>query len=315
MVHDLRTEPRAGIHTLAADAQDAGASASAVSWAAIFAGAVGALAVTPIMIELGLGLGLSSVSAWDNFGASARTIGVAGGIWLIFVQWMSAGTGGYLAGRLRTRWTGLHTDEVFFRDTAHGFLAWAVATAVGVMLLAMAAGSALNAGGRALGAVASGATQLASGAIGGATASGSSSANAGTPGELSYFVDTLLRPGNPGNQSSGTVAASGSDQANRAEIGRILARDLAQGELSPDDRTYIAQVVASRAGMSQADAEKRVDDTIAQIKNAEATARQAAEQARKASATAAIATALSMVIGAFIACAAAALGGRLRDEF
>jgi len=315
MVHDLRTEPRAGIHALAADAQDAGASASAVSWAAIFAGAFGALAVTLIMIELGLGLGLSSVSAWDNFGASARTIGVAGGIWLIFVQWVSAGTGGYLAGRLRTRWTGLHTDEVFFRDTAHGFLAWAVATAVGVMLLAMAAGSALNAGGRALGAAASGATQLAAGAIGGATASGSSSANAGTPGELPYFVDTLLRPGNPGNQSSGTVAAGASDQANRAEIGRILARDLAQGQLSPDDRAYIAQVVASRAGMSQADAEKRVDDTIAQIKNAEATARQAAEQARKASATAAIATALSMVIGAFIACAAAALGGRLRDEF
>ena len=315
MVHDLRTEPRAGIHALAADAQDAGASASAVSWAAIFAGAFGALAVTLIMIELGLGLGLSSVSAWDNFGASARTIGVAGGIWLIFVQWVSAGTGGYLAGRLRTRWTGLHTDEVFFRDTAHGFLAWAVATAVGVMLLAMAAGSALNAGGRALGAAASGATQLAAGAIGGATASGSSSANAGTPGELPYFVDTLLRPGNPGNQSSGTVAGGGSDQANRAEIGRILARDLAQGQLSPDDRAYIAQVVASRAGMSQADAEKRVDDTIAQIKNAEATARQAAEQARKASATAAIATALSMVIGAFIACAAAALGGRLRDEF
>ena len=314
MVQDLRAQPRAGIHALAVDTRETDTTVSAVSWAAIIAGAFGALAVSLILFELGLGLGLSSVSAWNNFGASVTTIGVAGGIWLIFVQWVSAGIGGYLSGRLRTRWVGVHTDEVFFRDTAHGFLAWAVATAVGVALLATATGAALNAGGRALGAAAAGATQIASGAIAGASQNAPNSGNAAGSGDLSYFSDALLRPTNPGAQSSGS-ATGGDVQADRAEIGRILTRDLAQGELSPDDRTYIAQVVASRTGMSQVDAEKRVDDTVAQIKNAETTVRQAADQARKASATAAIATALSMTVGAFIACAAAALGGRLRDEY
>ncbi len=81
------------------------------------------------------------------------------------------------------------------------------------------------------------------------------------------------------------------------------------------DRTYLAQLVAARTGISQADAEKRVDDTMTRLKTAEAKARQAVDVARKATATFSIMIALSLAIGAFIASAAAALGGHERDAW
>jgi hypothetical protein len=324
MVQDIRSDQRGSVHSTYAveSASGSAGSASAVTWAAIFAGALGAVAASLILVELGIGLGLSSVSAWNGVGAAASTIGIAGGLWLIFVQWFASGVGGYLAGRLRTKWVGIHTDEAFFRDTAHGFLAWAVATVIGVFLLAVAASSALKAGGEVVGAAASGATQLAAGAAQGAAqgasqSAGSQSADAGGSSVLSYYTDRLLRPGNPSAGANGSTSganAAADNSGDRREIMLILTRDLAHGDLAPEDRTYIAQTIAARTGISQDDAEKRVDDAVAQVKNAETQARQAAETARKASASGAIITALAMVVGAFIASAAAALGGRLRDD-
>jgi hypothetical protein len=310
----------------AIDATDA----SAVSWAAIFAGALGAVAASVILIELGLGLGFASTSAWTNSGASLATLGVMGGVWLILAQWISAGIGGYLAGRLRTKWTAVHTDEVFFRDTAHGFLAWALGTVIGVLLIAAAGSAALNASGAA-----AGAGQGA--AIAGATSSGSGPASVIDDG---YYVDMLYRPaggstagnaaGNAATASSNATAGATTATPNtmtvapnavrgagddRAVARRILIRDLPNGSLTPDDRTYLAQSIAARNGISQAEAEQRVDQTVAQIKSAEDQARQAAEKARKAAAFGSIATALAMVVGAFIAAVSAALGGKLRDEY
>ena len=96
---------------------------SAVSWAAIVAGGLTAVTATLVLLMVGVGLGFSSVSPWAGQGASATTLAVGTVIWLIVVQWLSAGVGGYVAGRLRTTWTGVHRDEVFFRDTVHGLLA------------------------------------------------------------------------------------------------------------------------------------------------------------------------------------------------
>src|ERR1700748_259312 len=108
--------------------QFSGSGISAVSWAAIIGGGVGAVAITLLLVALGSGIGLSSVSPWSSANPNATTFTLLAAVWLIIVQWVSSATGGYLAGRLRTKWTGLHTDEVFFRDTAHGFLAWALAS-------------------------------------------------------------------------------------------------------------------------------------------------------------------------------------------
>lgn len=113
-------------------------SAAAVEWAAIFGGGIAAVGISIILFTLGAGLGLSSVSPWSFANPTPTEFAIGAGIWLIVTQWLSAGLGGYLAGRLRTKWVGIRTDEVFFRDTAHGFLAWALATLIIATLFALA---------------------------------------------------------------------------------------------------------------------------------------------------------------------------------
>jgi hypothetical protein len=268
-------------------------SISAISWPAIFGGAFAAAAFSLILLALGSGFGLASVSPWSNTGASATTFTVMTAIWLIVVQWASAGLGGYLTGRLRTKWVGVHTHEVFFRDTANGFLAWAVAAVIGAAVLASAVSSLLGGGTHV-------AATIASGAAAG-TSQGTVQVN-----PSAYLVDSLFRSDHPN--------ANAGDQEIRAETGRILVAGIKNGDVPAGDRTYLAQLVAARTGLSQADAEKRVDDVIAKAKAAETKARQVADAARKAGAYLSIFTAVSMLIGAFIAAAAAALGGQHRDE-
>ena len=276
-------------------------SSTAVSWGPIIAGAFAASTLTFILMLLGSGLGLTMISPWSGSGASITTFAVSTAIWLIIVQWLSSGVGGYLAGRLRTKWVGVHTDEVYFRDTAHGFLAWALATLLVVGVL----GSALSA---ALGSVSTVASGVAMGASAGASSnvSGASADNA-----TSYLVDSLFRPA---DASRLAAANPQNDAAAASQASRILIAGAAAGEVSADDKTYLSQLVAARTGLSEADAKTRVDAILAKVQDAKVKAKQAADTARKGSATFALLGALSLVIGAFIASAAAALGGRQRDD-
>ncbi|MFE0758542.1 hypothetical protein ACFW16_31575 [Inquilinus sp. NPDC058860] len=271
---------------------------SAVAWGAIFGGAAVAAAVSLALMILGAGFGLTIVSPWSNSGVSAGTFAVTTAVGLVVIQWIASGLGGYITGRLRIRWVGIHTDEVFFRDTAHGFLAWCVSTLLVAVLLASIAFGTASTGVQAGATVASGAAQ-------GATAAVSASA----PGDpTGYFVDQLFRPP-PGSQ------AAPADRADaRQEVTRIMVNGAATGTLPAADKSYLAQIVASRTGLSQADAEKRVNDVVAQIDAAAARVKQAADAARKAGLATAFATFLSLLIGAFIAAVSAALGGRLRDD-
>ena len=268
-------------------------STSAVAWPAVLGGALVAVAVTILLLALGSGIGLASISPWSGSNPAPTTFTVMTAIWLIVVQWLSSGLGGYLTGRMRTKWTEAHTHEVFFRDTANGLLTWAVASVVVVGLTVSAGTSALSGATRA-------ATSVASGAVSGAAQAAQGS------GQTGYLIDTLLRPTQPNANAPATEA--------RGEATRILATGLGGGTMAPADRTYLAQLVAARTGISQADAEKRVDDVVAKAKTVEDRAKQAADAARKAALSFAFFTFFSMLIGAFIACAAAALGGRERDE-
>ena len=108
---------------------------SAVSWGSIAAGAITAAAVSLALVALGVGLGLSAVSPWTDTGVSASTFKVTAGVYLVLVAVMSSAIGGYLSARLRTKWVGIHTNEAFFRDTAHGFVAWAFATIISATVL------------------------------------------------------------------------------------------------------------------------------------------------------------------------------------
>lgn len=273
---------------------DGNATASAVSWAAIIAGGVAAVALTLLLVALGTGIGLSSVSPWSAANPSATTFTLLAAVWLIIVQWLSSGLGGYLAGRLRTKWTALHTDEVFFRDTAHGFLTWALASVVIAAFATSSVSSAVSSAGRAI-----------SGVAGSAASTATQTAANQPSSSTDYFLDTLFRKDQPD--------ANASPQDARAEASRILTRSVANGSLDPNDRTYLAKLVAARTGISQQDAEKRIDDAVNQMKAAEEKAKAAADDARKASAKASFYLFFSMLIGAFIASAAGALGGRQRD--
>ena len=257
---------------------------SGVSWAAVIGGAFVTAALSLILLALGAGFGFSSVSPWSNVGASASTIGTAAIMWLILMQVISSSMGGYLAGRLRTKWASIHTDEVYFRDTAHGFLAWSVALVVTAAFLTSAA------------------TYMVGGAA--SAAGGAGIAAAGQVDERGlessdYFVDTLFR--------SESVKPDSNGASVHAEVGRIVANSLRQGNLSAADRSYLAQLVAARTGLSQTGAEKRVADVVAG-------AQQAAETARQAVAHALLWVFLALLMGAFCASLAATIGGRQRDH-
>jgi hypothetical protein len=293
---DTLTQTRAGI--LAPPES----SVSAVTWPAIFGGAFVAAATSVVLVALGSGFGLASVSPWRDAGASATSLAWMTAAWLIVVQWFSSGLGGYLAGRLRTKWTNTHTHEVFFRDTAHGFITWAVGTLLVAGFLASAVTSTIGSGVHAAATVGAGAVQGAAtqAAPGSSTQTGSALAT--------YDMDLLFR------SSSTTSGAPTTDARDaRAEAARILANGIATGDVPTTDRAYLAELVAARTGISTEEAQKRVDAAIAQAKAADVKARAAADEARKGAAETAIFTALSMLVGAFIACIAAALGGQRRD--
>ena len=161
-------------------------SQSAVSWAAIIGGALAAVAITLLLVALGSGIGLSSVSPWTALNPSATTFTLLAAVWLIIVQWLSSALGGYIAGRLRTKWAGLHTDEVFFRDTAHGFLAWALASVLVVAFATSSISSAVSSAGRAISNVA-----------GSAASTATQAAANQSSGSNGYFLDTLFRKDQP----------------------------------------------------------------------------------------------------------------------
>ncbi|MFZ3359540.1 MAG: hypothetical protein WCA56_10545 [Xanthobacteraceae bacterium] len=279
---------------------------SGISWSAVIAGAITAVAVSFIVIALGTGIGMELVSPYSySWSSSASAMTVIGALWLVFAQAVGFATGGYVAARLRRSPTPMHSDEVKFRDGANGLVVWAIGVVVTSVVLAGAVAKV----GSAVGSAAS-------------TAAVSVASETQAP-SLDYFTDELLRP-NPQNgagtaAAGGTAAATpatppaGGAQANsdRQQASRVLATALTPGGLSNDDRTYLAQIVAAQTGMSQDDAQHRVDNVVGQMKQ-KATA--AAETARKATAYLSFWTFMSLLFGAVCATLGGVLGGDLRDE-
>jgi hypothetical protein len=251
---------------------------SGVSWAAVLAGAAASLALTLVLLSFGTGMGFAVVSPWGGPRVSSTTFEIGTGLFFIVMAMISSALGGYLAGRLRSKWVGLHTDEIAFRDTAHGFLAWAVASVIGAVLLATPA------------------TFLTGGALSGAT---QGAANSAQNSPMNNYADMLLRSDNRTDQQPlGDT---------RGEVVRLLTNDFRQGnDVNSADHDYLVKVVASRTGLNQPDAEKRVNDVIAQAKDG-------LEKTRKAAMHTAIWLTLSLFVGALCAALAAWEGGGTRD--
>jgi hypothetical protein len=272
---------------------------AAVSWAAITAGAVAAAALALVLISFGAGLGLSAISPWSDSGILASSFKTGTGIYLVIVAVMSSAVGGYLAARLRTKWVGIHTHEAFFRDTAHGFLVWAFATLLSASALSSA--TAYLANGTAAG-------------LGGASSQATRSVN---PADI--YVDKLFRAGAPMRAAPAPPSPVDSSATNpiaptsinagqsREEVLRLWTTSFHDNQdFSATDKAYLVQVVAARTGLSQADAQKRVDDVITEAKTA-------ADDARKGAAKLSFWLTAAMLFGAFAASLAAVEGGSLRD--
>jgi hypothetical protein len=256
------------------------APASAVSWGAVLAGAAAAAALSLILLILGAGLGLSSVSPWSGLGVSATTFGVSAIVWLMVTQLAASGLGGYLAGRLRTRWADLQADEVYFRDTAHGLLAWSVASLVTAAVLTTTIGAVLGQDKR--------------------------NASATDPASLvhgravdGYYIDILFRP-QPALVPPAVLPRPD------GEVVRVMAKGLSEGALLDEDVRYLGQLVSQRTGLALPAAEQRVTDTFERAKTA-------AAKATKAAAHASLWMFISLLAGAFVASWLATYGGRRRD--
>ena len=269
-----------------------------VCWGAIIAGAVVACASTLLLFAFAVGGGLTAISPWDGEGLSATKISVAAGVGLVSMAVIASGLGGYITGRMRHAWEDVHEHERFFRDSGHGVVTWALATLISATVLAAAA------------------THIVAGATAGSipAAGAGAAAAASNPGD--QYVDVLLRPAPGGQQAqagAGTSTPQQQPQSNdannpRPELARLIAPALRRGgDVSGADRTYAAQVVANRTGLSQADAQQRVDQTVAEAKKA-------ADEARKAAAKAAMWLAASLLAGAFAAMLGAIEGGKLRNS-
>jgi len=266
---------------------------SAVDWGAIIAGGVLAVAISFILLTFGSAIGLSLTSPYEGEGRSLAFLGAASGLWVVWVQVSSFMAGAYLAGRLRRRLPDATPHEVEVRDGSHGLLVWALGVLVGAMLAASVAtgvaSTAASTVSTATQAVGSGVTQLAQ-----------------NTNPIQYWVDSLFRSNNPQAPENATDTA--------AEAGRILARSAAQGSISAEDKTYLGQLIASRTGLAQPEAEQRIDQVMAGIKTAADKAKAAADRVRRATVLVAFVTAASLVVSAAAAWWAAGMGGRHRDE-
>jgi hypothetical protein len=260
------------------------ASSSGVSWAAIASGASVTAALFLALSALGAGVGLSTLSPWSNAGASPSNVGFGALLWLTAAEILACAIGGYVAGRLRTKWVDVHSDEVYFRDTAHGFLVWAVAFVATAAFLASAS------------------TAL----VGGENRNANAARSETTLVDANrYFIDSLFR--SPLAPSPSTPAPSMSDEALRSEIGLIFAHSLRERELSESDLSYVADTVAARTGIPRPEAEQRVADTFTR-------AQHATDTARKAVAHSLYWLFVALLLGAFAASLASTFGGKQRDH-
>jgi hypothetical protein len=257
-----------------------------ISWRAVLAGGVTSAAITLLLAAMGVGLGLSAISPWGGEGVSTTTFKVGSGIYLVAVSMLAATVGGYLAGRLRTKWSGVHDHEIYFRDTAHGLVAWAFATVLSASVLGAAT------------------TQILGGAAAGLAPAAGAAARGSSGSPVDIYVDSLLRA-DPAPGSAATGAAAPSP---RGELGRILLPVVQKGgDISTEDRSYVAKVVSARTGLSQADADARVSAVITRAKTA-------ADNARKAAASLALWLTAALLAGALASMLGATEGGLLRDS-
>ena len=266
---------------------------SFVEWGAVLAGGAMAAAISFVLLTFGTAIGLSFVSPWANVGASTKVIASLAVFWTMAQQIGAAMVGGYIAGRMRSRWGETTEHEVEFRDGLHGGLVWAVSIIISAALLLSAAGAVVRTGTEAAGRVAA--------------------ATVANADPLAYQADVLLRrtAAAPAGATPPAQAAVTQNADQRAEVLRILAKSVGAGGLSEADRNYLAGLIAQRTGLPRPEAEKRISDVYADASRA---AKEAADKARRAAILSGFVIAAGLLVALGAAWWAAQRGGHHRDN-
>ncbi len=269
---------------------------SYIDWSAIIAGAILAAAISFVLITFGSAIGLTLTSPYEGEGVSVILFGIATALWFIWVQVSSFMARGYLTGRMRRRVALATEHEVEVRDGAHGLLVWALGAIVGAAFAVLMTAGAVTT-----------TADITDTSVQAAVSASADDATADTTqSELEYAVSTLFR-------SESAPPAADSDAAQQ-EILRIVARSADQGNLSDEDKAYLARVVHARTDLSAEEAEKRIDAMIAETQTIVTNAKEAAETARKSAIIVAFLTAATMLVSAAGAWWAAGIGGKHRDR-
>ena len=299
------------------------ATVRSVQWGAVILGALVASAISMVLLTFGAGIGLSATSAHPYAGASAKALAVISALYTAVTLVAAFAGGGYVAGRMRLP-AAEELAEHEFRDGAHGFAVWALTLFVAGLMAAFGAAGTLKTAVQATAVVASG-------TAGGAASNPQLTSQISTS-PTDYAVDRILAPAPAaGGQAAATAPAGGAAAPAPAPAGsgmqaapsrgdmiapvnRIFAASLKSGQLDPKERATLVAIVQQQTGLPQAEAEKRVDESYAQLKDAEAKAREAAEKARKAALITAFGVAATLLLGAAAATVGAAAGARHRAE-
>ena len=274
---------------VASDATVAADNTSYIDWPAILAGTLLATAISFVLLTFGSAIGLSLTSAYEGRGMTLFWFAIAAALWVLWVQISSFMAGGYLAGRMRRRHGDATEYESDIRDGSHGLVVWALGVLLGALIAVSGVSSAVS--------TATQAVATAGGAAAGVAASQMD------PNAL--LVDRFLRPG--------PTATEPVPADTRDEVGRILSA-VGDGELDAGDRQYLTSTIAARAGVDEATATQRVDQLVADAKQAEAEAREAADTARRITMVVAFLTAASLLVSGAAAYFGATLGGNHRDK-
>ncbi|MBS0525669.1 MAG: hypothetical protein JSS04_18715 [Proteobacteria bacterium] len=302
------------------------ATVRSVQWGAVILGALVASAICMVLLTFGAGIGLSATSAHPYAGASPKALAIISALYSAVTLIAAFAGGGYVAGRMRMP-AAEELAEHEFRDGAHGFAVWALTLFVAGLMAAFGAAGTVKTVIQSTAAVAGG------GAAGAASNPQLTRQISTSPTD--YAVDRILAPAPAGGgqtaaaQTAATPPAAGATTAPApaaigmqamsrgdlvAPVNRIFVASIKTGQLDPKDRATLVAIVEQQTGLPQADAEKRVDDSYARLKNTEAEVRDAAEKARKAALITAFGVASTLLLGAAAATIGAAAGARHRAE-